>query len=537
MAVPVGLGRVVDPVGVLPQAARVLDASPEIGADEVRIRVERLNLDAASFRQLSEKHGGDGEAVRAEVLEIIGTRGKMHNPVTGSGGMLIGVVDEVGPESPLPVKAGDRVATLVSLTLTPLRITDGLRGWDGMSRAGPGGRARDPVRPVGGRGAARRPAAGAGPGGVRRVRGAGADRPGRRGVPGCGAGRGRPEQVTVAVLGGAGKSGSLALTAARLAGARTAGIVVSDAERDTLTRAGLADHVAVADARDPVAVSSAVTGALGGPATVTVVCVDVPGCEHGAILSTRDGGTVIFFSMATSFAGGRAGRGGPGRGRDDAGRQRLRAGARGVRGGSGAQGPGCARVVRVADRGTLTGMTIHPPTLYQGGRFYSAADPRATAMLVRDGRIAWLGADADAPSADVTVDLGRCAGHAGVRGRASARHRHRPGVRRARSVRRAVGRASCWTRWRRSRRPARPVGWCTGMAGTSRPGRIRPRRRPEVLERAAGGRRVYLSQASVHSALCSTSLLAAAEGVEGTTRRAGCGSRRITRYGRWRSAR
>ena len=39
----------------------------------------------------------------------------------------------------------------------------------------------------------------------------------------------------------------------------------------------------------------------GGPADVTVVCVDVPGCEGGAILSTAPGGTVIFFSMATSF--------------------------------------------------------------------------------------------------------------------------------------------------------------------------------------------------------------------------------------------
>ena len=67
---------------------------------------ERLNLDAASFRQLSEKHGGDGDAVRAEVLEIIATRGKMQNPVTGSGGMLIGTVEEVGPASPLGLQAG-----------------------------------------------------------------------------------------------------------------------------------------------------------------------------------------------------------------------------------------------------------------------------------------------------------------------------------------------------------------------------------------------------------------------------------------------
>src|SRR3954464_15324132 len=137
MAVPVGRSRVLEPAGVLPQAAWRLDARPELGPDEGRIRLERLNLDAASFRQLATKHGGDGAAVRAEVLGIIGTRGKMHNPVTGSGGMLIGVVEEVGQSSPLPVKVGDRVATLVLLTLTPLTITDGLAGWDGLSEQAP----------------------------------------------------------------------------------------------------------------------------------------------------------------------------------------------------------------------------------------------------------------------------------------------------------------------------------------------------------------------------------------------------------------
>src|SRR5688572_33109944 len=93
---PVGLHRVLDPPGVLPQAAWRLDPSPEIGPDEVRVAIERLNLDAASFRQLCTKHRGDGAAVRTEVLEIIDDRGKMHNPVTGSGGMLIGTVDAVG---------------------------------------------------------------------------------------------------------------------------------------------------------------------------------------------------------------------------------------------------------------------------------------------------------------------------------------------------------------------------------------------------------------------------------------------------------
>lgn len=137
MTSPVGLHRVVEPAGVLPQAAWRLDASPEIAPNEVRIRVERLNLDAASFRQLWERHGGDGDAVRAEVLEIVSTRGKMQNPVTGSGGMLIGTVDDAGRRSPLGLKPGQRVATLVSLTLTPLVITDGLARWDGRSEQVP----------------------------------------------------------------------------------------------------------------------------------------------------------------------------------------------------------------------------------------------------------------------------------------------------------------------------------------------------------------------------------------------------------------
>ncbi|MFI5494010.1 L-erythro-3,5-diaminohexanoate dehydrogenase [Actinoplanes sp. NPDC051859] len=301
MSVAVGLSRVVEPAGVLPQAAWRLDARGEIGPDEVRIRVERLNLDAASYRQLAGKHDGDGAAVRAEVLEIVRTRGKMHNPVTGSGGTLIGVVDEVGTESPLPVKVGDRVATLMSLTLTPLVIDDELAGWDGLGERVPAsghailfGRSVVAVLPDD---VAPELALA-----VFDVCGAPAltDRVVKAYV-GAAAIAHDEAPVSVAVLGGAGKSGTLSLTAARLAGARTVGVVVSEAERDALTQAGLADHVAVADARDPVAVSAAVSDALGGPATVTVVCVDVPGCEHGAILSTGSGGTVVFFSLATSF--------------------------------------------------------------------------------------------------------------------------------------------------------------------------------------------------------------------------------------------
>ena len=295
---PVGSHRVLEPAGALPQAATRLDTRPELWPDEVRVRVQRLNLDAASFRQLREKHAGDTEALRAEVLAIIGERGKMQNPVTGSGGMLIGTVEEVGPESSLGLAVGDRVATLVSLTLTPLVITDALARWDGTSEQVPAegyailfGRSIAAVLPEDldtAEAIAVMDVCGA-PALTRRV---------VLGHQSASAG----DPVVVTVIGAAGKSGSLSLAAARQAGADLlVGVVPDEAEERLLRASGLADVVVRADARDPLGLRDAVARA-GGPGTVTVVCVDVPGCEGGAVLCTASGGTVIFFSMATSFS-------------------------------------------------------------------------------------------------------------------------------------------------------------------------------------------------------------------------------------------
>jgi len=284
-----GVHRVLEPAGALPQAAQRLDADPAIGPDEVRIAVERVNLDAASFRQLSESCAGDGAAVRSTVLEIVRTRGKMQNPVTGSGGMLLGTVDAVGPASPLGLAVGDRVATLVSLTLTPLRITDDLRRWDGRSEQVPAeGTAILFARSI----------AAVLPGDL-------PDAVSLAVLDVCGAPAAtarvteRSGARSVTVLGAAGKSGCLSLAAARAVGARRlTGLVRDETEAAALTAAGLADRVVVADATDPLAVAAAV----GEPADLTVVCVDAPRAEHGAILATAQGGTVVFFSMATSFA-------------------------------------------------------------------------------------------------------------------------------------------------------------------------------------------------------------------------------------------
>ncbi|MGQ5640630.1 MULTISPECIES: L-erythro-3,5-diaminohexanoate dehydrogenase [unclassified Streptomyces] len=291
-----GLHRVREPAGVLPQAALRLDTDPRIAVDEVRVDVACLNLDAASFRQLREAHGTDPEALRAAVCAIVRDRGKMHNPVTGSGGMLIGTVAEVGPASPLGLRPGDRVATLVSLTLTPLEITDGLRDWDGRSERVP---ARGHAILFG------RSVAAVLPG----------DLPGELALSVldvCGA-PALTERVvasyaragaapSVLVLGASGKSGSLSLAAARRAGAgRLTGVVPDAAEEAALAASALADETVRADARDALALHTRL-GPDGGEFDVTVVCTDVAGCEHAAVLATRDGGTVVFFSMATSFA-------------------------------------------------------------------------------------------------------------------------------------------------------------------------------------------------------------------------------------------
>jgi L-erythro-3,5-diaminohexanoate dehydrogenase len=305
---PLGLHRVIEPPGVLPQAAWRLDASPAIAPDEVRIRVDRLNLDAASYRQLREAYSGDPDKIRRAVLDIVTTRGKMQNPVTGSGGMLTGTVDEVGPASPLGLKPGQRVATLVSLTLTPLTITDGLAKWDGQSEQVPcEGHAILFARSI----AAvlpddlPTPLALA----VMDVCGAPAltSRVVKRGAVAA-EGTVVTEGPVVLVVGAAGKSGSLSAAAARQAGAsKVIGVVPTEEEAALLrdpaatAKSPLVDEIVIADARDPVGLAERVEAA-GGPADVTVVCVDVAGCEGGAILSTKQGGTVIFFSMATSFS-------------------------------------------------------------------------------------------------------------------------------------------------------------------------------------------------------------------------------------------
>ena len=283
---PIGLHRVVSPPGALPQAAEQLHPSPPPLGGEALIEVERLNLDAASFHQLRQETGGDPARLRERVAAIVQERGKMHNPVTGSGGMLIGTVRHVGPDR-RDLRPGDRIATLVSLTLTPLALED-LSGWDGRSEQVP---ARGQAILFESSAFAVLPGdlpaelclavldvAGA-PAWVRRL----AD--------------GRRQTV---VIGAGGKSGLLSMAAARGRSERIAGVVPNEGEAQALRGLGFED-VAVADARDPVAAREACATAGVGPADLVVNCVNVPGTEGTTLLLADDGATVLFFSMATSF--------------------------------------------------------------------------------------------------------------------------------------------------------------------------------------------------------------------------------------------
>jgi L-erythro-3,5-diaminohexanoate dehydrogenase len=299
MGDPYGLRRVVRPKGALPQQAEVLDPHLPLGPDELSIEVERLNVDAASFRQLAQEAGGDAQRISARVAAIVSARGKMHNPVTGSGGMLIGRVAEVGPAHPAAseLKPGDRIATLVSLTLTPLALQEIERVHLRSERLDVRGRAILFATGIWARLPEDLPEAVAlavldvcgAPAWVARLA-----RPGER----------------VLVL-GAGKSGSLACAQARKNGAYVTALDYRPEAPRMLVQEGLADAAIAVDATQPLEVYARAREA--GLFDLVVNCASVPGTEMGSILAARDGGEVLFFSMATSFTAAALGAEGAGK--------------------------------------------------------------------------------------------------------------------------------------------------------------------------------------------------------------------------------
>jgi L-erythro-3,5-diaminohexanoate dehydrogenase len=288
-----GIQRSLDPQGVLPQQARSIDPSLPIAKDELLIEVESLNIDSASFHQMKNECQNDLEKLEQHILKLVKTRGKQHNPVTGSGGMLIGRVKQVGPEFPMtekPVQVGDRIATLVSLSLTPLEIHKIKKIHSEIDRVDIEGTAilfatglfsilpTDLPEAVS---LAVLDVAGA-PAQTRAL---------------------THDNETVVVVGGGGKSGVLCLyEAKKKKNVKTIAIDYSDAAIERLKKLSFVDHVIQLDARQALEVRKEVLKCNGGQLADLVINVaNIPETEMSCILSCKQKGIVYFFSMATSF--------------------------------------------------------------------------------------------------------------------------------------------------------------------------------------------------------------------------------------------
>lgn len=311
---PYGVHRSLEPPGALPQPAWRIDNTMQCYDNEILIDVETLNIDSASFAQIRQEADDDPERIGHIMLRIVAQRGKHHNPVTGSGGMLIGKVSQIGEslQGRSNLKPGDRIATLVSLSLTPL-VIDEILQIDGKSGQ------------VDIRGRA-----------ILFETGLYAKLPDELPLKVslavldvCGAPAQTQKLVQpgthVVVLGASGKSGLLVLKQARdnlgpkeNGGSDNRGRLIAvdrgTAACELLRQLDWADDVIDMDAADPIAVMRAVAEMTDGQmADLTINCVNIPGTEMASILSTKDEGVVYFFSMATSFTAAALGAEGAGK--------------------------------------------------------------------------------------------------------------------------------------------------------------------------------------------------------------------------------
>lgn len=290
-----GTHRVISQTGVLTQAAEKIDSSMEKKySNEIICDVTSLNIDSASFTQIKNECGGDVEKIKLKIFEIVQNHGKMQNPVTGSGGMFIGTVSYIGEDlqSKIGLKLGDRVASLVSLSLTPLkiqRIKSVCLKTDRVDIEGQAVLFESGIYAILPKDLPENLALAA------------------LDVAGAAAQTARLVQSgdSVLVLGAAGKSGVLVCyEAKKRAGptGRVVGVVICEKDALKLKSLNVVNEVVVASATQPISVLNETLAVNGCKEyDVSINCVNVENTEMASILPVRDGGTVYFFSMATSF--------------------------------------------------------------------------------------------------------------------------------------------------------------------------------------------------------------------------------------------
>ncbi|MDR1953648.1 MAG: sigma 54-interacting transcriptional regulator [Clostridiales Family XIII bacterium] len=119
-----GAKRSAEPPNVLPTTAWRVDNGERIAADELRVSLRKLMIEPTSFKQICAENNNDPDKIKTRIMDIVSRRGKMHNPVTDTGGLLYGVVDEIGSayENRAGIKVGDKILCNSSLASIPLHI-------------------------------------------------------------------------------------------------------------------------------------------------------------------------------------------------------------------------------------------------------------------------------------------------------------------------------------------------------------------------------------------------------------------------------
>ena len=300
-----GTHRVIEPKGVLPQPANKIDNNmDEIYDNEILIDVQTLNIDSASFTDImnyAKQQAGEGASeeqvmaeVKKEIFYNVELQGKHRNRRTGSGGMLLGKIEKIGDaiKDKVEVKEGDRIATLVSLSLTPLRIDEIIAIRPDVDQVDIKGKAILFESGI----YAKIPE----------------DMPEKLALSALDV-AGAPAQTAklcqygqnVVILGAGGKSGMLCCYEAKKrvgVTGKVSGLANSPKSTQRIKDLGFCDVVESVKGMTPAEIYELVYKLTDGKmADVTINCVNVPDQEMTAILCTKDEGTVYFFSMATSF--------------------------------------------------------------------------------------------------------------------------------------------------------------------------------------------------------------------------------------------